>query len=318
MADQTIAARFDTLGELLRDIALRAGLRFRVVQVGDALEFQVSEVVDRSATVRLDMFNRALVAQKVAIAAPETTRVIVAGQGEGELRTLLEVSTVDSETAESEWGRRIETFKDQRQTDDTASLEAAGTDDLTQAGATRRTMGAIPADETTMIYGRDWGLGDIVTAVIEDVETVSTVTEAKIVAGSSGARIGFSLGDSLLLDTGRALAASMDATSERVSQLERTIASAPSSSNISDSTAIGRALMTAASQADARTAIAAAAATHDHAGTYAPATHTHLQSALPWLTIGDTAPATPAEGDVWLDTSGAATVVKVYALGAWK
>ena len=314
----TIRARFDTLGDLLRDIALRAGLRFRVVQVDGKLQFQVFEVADRSAEVRLDMRNRAIVAQKVAITAPDMTRVIVAGQGEGELRTLLEVSTADSVTAESEWGRRIETFKDQRQTNDTGELEAAATDDLTVDGATRVTMGAIPADETTMIYGTDWSLGDIVTAVIEGVETVSTVTEAKIVAGPGGARIGFSLGDSLLLDTGRALTAAVDATADRVSALERTIASAPKSTNIADATAVGRALLTAASTSAARSTIEAAAAAHNHDAAYAPMAHTHTQSGLPWLTIGVTAPAVPAEGDVWLDVSGASTVVKVYISGVWK
>lgn len=318
MTEVSVTARFDVLGELLRDIAIGAGLRFRVIQVGDTLAFQVLPITDRSAEVRLDIANRHLVRQEVAIAAPDATRVIVAGQGEAELRTLLEASTTDAETAEDEWGRRIETFKDQRQTDDIDQLEAAGELDLTRAAASVN-VAAIPTEETTMLLGADYNVGDIVCAVVEGQETYSTVTESTIIANHKGARVGFTLGDPLKFNASRALSASVDATASRVSALERTIASAPSSTNIADATAIGRALLTADSAASARSTIGAGTsnlALGSTSTTAAAGDHNHALSGLTGITIGDTEPTAPATGHVWIDTT-TSTVVKVWDGASW-
>lgn len=252
----TIEARFDTLGELLRDIAIRAGLRFRVVQIDDELQFQVLEIMDRSATVRMDIDNGTLKAQTSAVLAPDTTRVINAGQGEAELRTLLESSTTSSEQAEEDWGRRIESFNDARNVSTTDGLAADGELELLD-GAGGISLAAVPVDETTMQLDRDYGVGDIVSAVVDGAETVSTVTEVQIVAGTSGVTVGFSLGDSLAFDARRSLQSSVDATASRIATLEASIVSEPTSMNIADATTVGRALLTAEDQAEARGVIGA-------------------------------------------------------------
>ena len=328
----TYTARFDTLGELLRDIAIRAGLRFRVVQIDGALVFQVLPIVDRSADVRLDLSNRQLTAQKVALTAPDTTRVIVAGQGEGELRTLLERSTTDSQTAETEWGRRIEEFKDQRQTNDTAQLEAAG-DQRLQEAVPAVSVAAIPADETTMLLGVDWNVGDVVGAVVEGQEVAATVTEATIVAGSRGVKVGMTLGDSLGFDASRALRMQVKQAENRVSYLERTI-----SPGTYDTAGTAATLIAALDYTD----VGAAAASHTHAAsdvtsgtldvarlptgtsgtTVALGNHTHTAADVGAvagsvrLTVATSSPGSPATNDVWIDTTST-PVVKVYNGSTW-
>lgn len=307
MVEQTVSARYDTLGELLRDVALRAGLRFTVAQVGDELVFTVLPVVDRSGEIRLDISNRGLTAQKVALQAPDTTRVIVAGQGEGDLRTILEVSTTDSETAQDDWGRVIEAFKDQRQTDDTDQLTAAGEQDLLGAGSAT-SVTAIPADETTMLFGVEWGVGDIVTAVVEDQETVSTVTEATIVTGSKGTRVGFTLGDPLGFDASRALKSQIESTTSRVTYLERTV-----EAGAYEPAGTAATLVSALDYTD----VGAAPTIHTHAWSDITSGVPDFVAGTATLTVGTTAPSTPTAGDVWIDTT-AGVVLKVWDGSAWQ
>lgn len=302
MTELTVSARFDRLGDLLRDIAIRAGLRFRVVQVGTELVFQVLPIVNRSETVRLDIANRHLIRQNVVTTAPQATRVIVAGQGEGELRTLLERSTTDSQTAETDWGRRIEEWKDQRQTNDTTELAAAGDQVLAEGGFTGTSVAAVPADDTVMRLAVDWNVGDVVTAVIEGQETTAAVTEATISAGPRGAWVTMALGDPLGFDTSRALAYRVGNTESRLSNLERN----GSTFDGSYASLTGKPTLGGAAALNVGTA----------PGTVAAGDHVHALTSLTGLTVGPTAPGSPASGHVWVDTTGA-TVVKVWNGSSW-
>jgi hypothetical protein len=78
----TKSARFPVLGTHLTELAVVAGLGFRVVQRGRQLVFETYAVTDRTATVRLDIYNNTLSAHRVAISPPGATQVIVAGQGQ--------------------------------------------------------------------------------------------------------------------------------------------------------------------------------------------------------------------------------------------
>src|SRR5690606_39291825 len=86
--------------------------------------------------------------------APTCTAAIVAGQGEGTARTIIERAV-----AASPWGR-IESFVDRRDTDDMAELRAAGDSALAE-GAERTDLAAeaidLP-DPRLPRYGRDYDI----------------------------------------------------------------------------------------------------------------------------------------------------------------
>ncbi|MFC0622810.1 siphovirus ReqiPepy6 Gp37-like family protein [Kribbella deserti] len=225
----TKSARFPVLGELLSELAGPARLGFWVVQRGDRLVFETSAMIDRTATVRLDASNGTLAGQRVATSAPGVTRVIVAGQGKGTDRQFLAADTADSRAAEAAWGRRIERFVDQRQSADPKEHQQAADELLAEEGFTAVTVQAIPPEDSGngMGFGTDWFLGDLVTVVIENQETVATVTGVIVKASSDGFRVGAVLGDTTGFDASAALARRVSAIEGRVSKLERNTAAPP-------------------------------------------------------------------------------------------
>jgi hypothetical protein len=214
----TKSARFDVLGDLLREIASVAGLRFRVVQVGTGLVFEVLSVADRTATVRFDLANSTLSSTETSVTPPGLTRAIVAGQGEGADRKFLERTTADSLAAEAEWGLlgRVERFIDQRNTNEDAELAAAGDEALTSEGGTGATVKAVASDDLTMRFALAWNVGDRVSVLVKGTETPTTVAEVLLLVNSSGARVGATLGAL----SGEAATSSL---SSRVSALERRV-----------------------------------------------------------------------------------------------
>lgn len=191
----TKRARFDPLGTLLSEIAAVADLGFRVVQQGEGLVFETYAVTDRTDTIRLDVQNGTLSKHSLSLSPPGATRVIVAGQGEKEERTFIARDNALSVSAEAEWGRRIERFVDQRQTDEVAELQQAGDELLADEGFTAVSVQVVPMSDTTMIFGEDWGMGDRVTVVAGGVESTSIVTGFTLVADSGGFRMGAVLGE---------------------------------------------------------------------------------------------------------------------------
>jgi hypothetical protein len=222
-ATVTKSPRFQTLGSLLAEIGSVANyptgtmqLGFRVIQVGSALQFGAYQTANRAADVRFDIDNGTLASSKVATAAPNVTRAIVAGQGQGTLRAFDEVTSTTSLAAESAWGRRIEQFIDQRQTSDPLQLLAAGNDALANGGLSQFAMQVTPGDDTAWVFGIDYNLGDIVTVVVRDggsntlaaTELSTMVTGWVLKADASGRRFGALLGqpsDSQLTDFGARL-----------------------------------------------------------------------------------------------------------------
>ena len=192
---QTSRARYQPLGELLQALAALGGIGFRVVQVDAALEFQTYVPVDRSATVRLDVANGTLSRAENTTRPPTVTRVLVAGQGEGADRTILQRTSADSLAAEAAWGRVREVFKDRRDTDITAELEQAGDEDLAEGGHTIIETKITPADDMAVQYQRDWREGDIVSVTVGDTEIPQTVTAAAIGITSKGVMTAVRVGE---------------------------------------------------------------------------------------------------------------------------
>ncbi|MFE7463109.1 siphovirus ReqiPepy6 Gp37-like family protein [Streptomyces sp. NPDC057499] len=215
------SARFPVLGNLLTELALLGDLGFRVIQRGDGLVFETYAVQDRSDFIRLDVLNGTLSGQRASISAPGVTRAIVAGQGELTNRQLLQIDNDASLQAEADWGRRIEQWIDQRQTDDWAELQQAGDEALADEGFTAVDIQLVPMEDSTMVFGTDWGLGDRVAVVVDDQELKSNVTGLVLKASSSGFQVGAALGDPTGFNLDVAMHKRVTKAEKRVSHLER-------------------------------------------------------------------------------------------------
>jgi hypothetical protein len=216
---QTKSPRFQNLLELLRElVTYDSSVGFRLVQVGDALQFQVLDARERGDLIRFDIENGTLTSEEAMLAGPSLTRAIVAGRGEGVGRQIVVRANTSGE--ETSWGRVVERFIDQRNTEIVAELEQSGDEALAE-GASGASVKLIPADDTTMRYGFDWRPGDFVTAVVAGVEEPNAVTEAVIVADADGVRVGAALGDVSAFKRQDALAQKVDAIDSRVGRLER-------------------------------------------------------------------------------------------------
>lgn len=216
-------ARFPTLGDLLTEIATPDRLGFRVVQRGRSLVFETYVPADRSREVRLTVENGEITGQKIATAAPGVTRVIVAGKGQLVDRTFIERTSDLSLAAETQWGRRIERFVDQRQTSNADELNQAGDEVLADEGVAAVGVQVTPAESSSMRFGTDWGLGDVVSVVVDGQELSSNVTGVIVLANTDGVRVGAQLGDPTGFDTSADLRMQkrlIDAE-QRLSALER-------------------------------------------------------------------------------------------------
>lgn len=226
----TKRGRFDVLGNMLADLAATAGIGFRVVQVGNKLEFQTFDVADRASSIRLDIRNNMLAGSKVAIAPPSMTRAIVAGQDiEKEPtesatewafeRQLISVSTTESRAGEALWGRRIETYVDRRQTDGSSELVQAGAEALQAGGFSQISVQVVPMEDFFSDFGVDWHLGDHITVVVQGEEMAADITGYVLKYDSNGFRMGVILGDPTALN--RHPVTMVKALDSRVSNLER-------------------------------------------------------------------------------------------------
>lgn len=216
------SARFPVLGNLLSELALLGNLGFRVMQRGTSLVFETFQITDRTDFIRLDVANGSLAGQRVAISPPGVTRAIVAGQGDLVKRQFLQIQTPESVAAEADWGRRIEQFVDQRQTDDWKELQQAGDEAMADSGFTAVNVQVVPMEDGAMRFGHDWNLGDTVSVVVENQELTSNATGMVMKADSDGFRVGVLLGDPSGFDADAAMSKRVTNTEARVSQLERT------------------------------------------------------------------------------------------------
>lgn len=215
------SARFDVLGTLLADIAAIDGLGFDIKQVDGNLEFNVFQPTDRSGTIRMDVANQTLSKTSFGYGAPQITHAIVAGQGQGLNRQLIDVTTTDSLSAESLFARRIESFIDQRNTGDVDELTQAGLEKLADGGQTQTSVDVIPSSDITMQYGTDWNLGDRVTVVVANQEVSATVTQVSIKVESNGVFIGATVGEPNGVDFEAIVTRKQTNSATRVDALER-------------------------------------------------------------------------------------------------
>lgn len=214
------SARFDVMYDLIGSLADTAGLGFDIKQIGTTQQFQVYTPTDRSKTVRLDIVNNRLLETVYSLAEPNMTRVIVGGSGDGTARTFLERSSTVSLSAETAWGRRIESFLDSRDTADSVALATNGDSSLATDGKAQITASVKPTDDSTMIFGVDWFLGDTVTVVIGTYELAAVVTEMGISVQADGVRLQGTIGEPKLQSYESQIIARQADLAARLNQLE--------------------------------------------------------------------------------------------------
>ena len=179
-------ARFDPLMDVVRTLAQASSpqLGVRVTDpAGGPITFDVYAPTDRSASVIFSRTRRNLRGYSVSRSAPTTTHVVVAGQGTGTARVFRERK--DSSAA-NEWRRIRRTFVDQRQTNVTAELDAAGDEELAR-GRRSGALSATAVDTDRLRFGEHFTLGDIVSVELEPGVTISDrVTAATITVDADG------------------------------------------------------------------------------------------------------------------------------------
>lgn len=215
------SARFDSLQELLYGLAQTSNLGYTIEQLGSELQFRVYAPVDRTSSIRMDMYNNQLSRADYAYSIAKVTRAIVGGQGLDENRHFVEVSNADSEYSETEWHRRVEVFKDGQNSRVAAFLVQDGEEFLADQGKTIVEMSITPSDDFNMQFSKDWYLGDKVTVVINTLEASAVVTEIGISIDSDGIRLGATVGTPVGLDYDSRLLTKTQQIDKRVSNLER-------------------------------------------------------------------------------------------------
>lgn len=174
-----LSIRFDVLTDALRSAAERGGGQgFRIVQDGTDLLFEVYQPRDLSASIRFGFGLRNLRELTYTQTAPAATAAIVAGQGEGTARAFVERVNTAGVTA---WGR-FEKFVDQRGSSETAELEQAGDEALTEGGE-KAELSTVTVDTPDQRFGTHFGLGDRVSIQVwPGREITDVVRSARLTA----------------------------------------------------------------------------------------------------------------------------------------
>ncbi len=209
--------RFQTVGEMLQELSLTNALGFEVRD----LTFDVLSPVDRRDEIVFGEEVGNLKSLDYSFSAPSATHFVVAGGGEGTARSFL---LGGDDAIADRWGRRIEAFRDRRDTEDVVELTQTLQSEIAdQAGASELKL--TPVDVPGMTFGTDYALGDTATALIDEVELIGTVSQVDLSFDAQGETVKPSLStqttagarDAIrLFDTIRSLR-------RRTSALERTL-----------------------------------------------------------------------------------------------
>lgn len=189
------SARLDVLLAVLQELATNAaptgiGLGFRISSVdpdvvGDPLEFQVYEPTDRTSTAQFSPTRRNVAAITYDRKMADVNHIVVAGGGEGVLRTFVEL---DASASQTTWGLRLEGFRDQRQTIVVDELVQAGQEELAQRGD-QYALTVQPADTAALTYGdtpTGYVLGDKVRVLLDGATVDELVREVTFQLGPDG------------------------------------------------------------------------------------------------------------------------------------
>lgn len=181
--------RYKNLLEESRALARLGGVTFDAVQEQDSrIVFRFRVPVDRSRAVRFSDSNGGVSEGSYSLAAPTATTVLVAGQGEGAARNIIERSRATT------WGRRVEAFKDQRDTDDAEELEQSATEQLDD-GAAGAGASFTAVEVPGLVYGVDYRLGDTVAVELGPATIAEPVRAVELSWDGHGRAASLTLGD---------------------------------------------------------------------------------------------------------------------------
>ena len=215
------SARFDKLQDLFYGLAQSGGVGYSIEQQGASLVFDVYEPVDRSGLIRFDIDNGRLTSADYAYSAPSVTRAIVGGAGEQEERLFFEGTLSQSTDAETVWGRRIESFVDSRTTQESADFTQVATEALIDEGKTRVSMTVTPTDNTTMLFGSEWGLGDTITVTVRDIVATAVVYTVALSIQSDGVYLAAEVGTPMPVSYEAMLGKATLTQAKRIGEIER-------------------------------------------------------------------------------------------------
>ena len=178
----SVKTRFKPLLEEVQTAAKTGGITFSTSMDRDGtIRFQQSVPEDRSRYIRLSEDNDALGQWSMERSRPEVTKVLVAGQGEGDARTLKLV-----EGNANDWGTNRIVFQDRRDTDELDDLVEAGEETLAD-GAETASISVDLVDTPNMRFGVDFHIGDLVTVQLANGATiVDGVQEVELAYSSTG------------------------------------------------------------------------------------------------------------------------------------
>jgi hypothetical protein len=190
------SARFQSLLEVLQDLALTGGLGFRVVHRPGGLVFETYAPADLRKLVRFDAATRSLGAYSFSISGPTADAVYV---GDANPATGRSFKRYTDDEAISDWGR-FEGFVDKSDTTDATQLAQAGAAALDQ-GSPQAQVTFEPRDTPQHRYGVDFGLGDTVTVRVRLGDVADVVRELTITdSASDGLKIRPTVGGSRASD----------------------------------------------------------------------------------------------------------------------
>lgn len=185
----SVKTRFDSLLEQAGTLADQGGLALHACYGTDRkIHIGARAVTDRSRSLVLRQDRGTLGEWRASITAPEATTFIVGGQGEGADRMIRSYALAATDT----WGVRVESFKDQRDAKDATELATAGqklVDETTGSGAVTLTL-----NETIRALGRDFHLGDTLSADLGGVVFTDTLQAADIEWSDTGRKVTLTLG----------------------------------------------------------------------------------------------------------------------------
>ena len=178
----SVKSRFKPLLEEVQAAAKTGGITFSTSMTRDgAIRFHQSVPEDRSRYIRLSEDNDALGDWSLERERPEVTKVLVAGQGEGDARTL---KLVEGNT--NDWGTSRIVFQDRRDTDELDDLIEAGEETLAD-GAETASISVDLVDTPNMLFGVDFHIGDLVTVQLANGATiVDGVQEVELTYSDTG------------------------------------------------------------------------------------------------------------------------------------
>lgn len=172
--------QFDSLLAVLTDIANAAGLGYRVIQVGTGLQFQVYTPTDRSGIARFSFGLGNLTDASYSTTPPSCTRAVVVAGGQSTPRVCRTYDRTDPLYPSLVIEQFVDlTSVDTASVDLTAQMDQAAEEALT-SGAGQGSLSISPIDIPLLQYGRDYQVGDTVSAQVRSTWMTDVVREVSL------------------------------------------------------------------------------------------------------------------------------------------